>query len=485
MTPSSAPQVSTNPDAHLNNAPVSPSRRQFIQKAAATVAAFNIVPRHVLGGPGFVPPSEKVNIALIGCGGQGHSNLKNLFQLDDVQVIAVADVAESFDYKDTYGYYKTPGGRLPTQKIIEDKYAEKTPNFKCSTYEDFRMLLEKEKSVDAILCATPDHTHAFISIHAMRAGRHVYCEKPLTHNISEARQVAKVAKETGVATQMGSQGHSSVGTRETIEAIQSGAIGNISEVHIWAPATRYNFDLKSYPTDKPALPAGLNWDLWLGPREQHHYHPAVHPFSWRDFWAFGSSSLGDFGTHDMNSAVRALDLMNPTLVEANGAGFYNEEIAPYGTLVYYHFPANDKRPPVKLTWYSGNLKPSSHEALEGFTLPNRGSLYIGDKGVIQADGNGGSPRLFPASRRAEFKKPEPWLTRSNGHHRDWIDACKGGEPASCPFDYGAQLTELVLLGVLSQRLRKPVKWDAQAMAATGLADADRFITEPVRKGWEA
>lgn len=460
------------------------SRRHFIKSATAAVAGFNIVPRHVLGGPGFVPPSEKVNVALVGCGGQGHSNLKNLFQLDDVQLISVADPAESYDPKLSHAYYKSMAGRLPTKEMIEKHYAEKTPNHRCSAYEDFRVMLEKEKDLDAVLCATPDHTHAFVSVHSMRAGKHVYCEKPLTHNVWEARQVAKVAKETGVATQMGSQGHSSEGTRETIEYIQAGAIGEIREVYVWVPATRYNYDLRGYPTDTPPLPAGLNWDLWLGPAAEKAYHPAYHPFSWRDFWAFGSSGMGDFGTHDMNSAVRALELWSPTLVEGHSIGFSNSEIAPYGSQVHFHFPANDKRPGVRLTWFTGGAMPPQLDALEGFPLPRRGALYIGDKGVIQHDGSGGTPRLFPTARRQEFGKPEARLKRSNGHHRDWIDACKGGEPASCPFDYGAQLTETVLLGVLSQRMGKPIKWDAENMKATGLPEADAFIREANRPGWD-
>lgn len=469
--------------SYMNEKPIS-NRRNFIKTTAAAVAGFNIVPRHVLGGPGFVPPSEKVNVALIGGGGQGHSNLKNLFQLDDVQVIAIADPAEAYDPKLSYAYYKDMAGRMPTKAMIEKHYSDKTPNFNCAPYEDFRVMLEKEKDIDAVLCATPDHTHAYISIHSMRAGKHVYCEKPLTHNIWEARQVAKVAKETGVATQMGSQGHSSVGTRETIEYIQAGAIGTVQEVHVWVPATRYNFDLKGHPQNLPSVPAGLNWDLWLGPREKYQYNPAYHPFSWRDFWAFGSSGLGDFGTHDMNSAVRALELYDPTLIEGYGVGFSNDDIAPYGSVVHYHFPANQSRPAVRLTWHSGGMKPAHHPALGAFTLPRRGSLYIGDKGVIQADGSGGPPRLFPAERRQSFVKPEPRLKRSNGHHRDWIDACKGGAAASCPFDYGAQLTELVLLGVVAQRVSKPIRWDAKAMKAVGVDEAEPMIRGSYRKGWE-
>lgn len=467
-----------------SDAASTPSRRHFLKTAAATVASFNIVPRHVLGGPGFVPPSEKVNVALVGAGGQGHSNLKNLFQLDDVQVIAVADPAEAYDPKLSHAYYKDMAGRMPTKAMIEKHYAGKSPNFRCAPYEDFRVMLEKEKSIDAVLCATPDHTHAYVSVNSMRAGKHVYCEKPLTHDIWEARQVAKVAKETGVATQMGSQGHSSVGTRETIEYIQGGAIGDVKEVHVWVPATRYNIELKGWPTDKPTMPKGLNWDLWLGPRSGHDYHPAYHPFSWRDFWAFGSSGLGDFGTHDMNSAVRALELWSPNLVEAYSIGFSNDQIAPYGSMIHFHFPANEKRGPIVLNWYTGGGRPAHHEALGAYTLPRRGALYVGTKGLIQTDGSGGAPRLFPDTRRKEFVKPEPRLKRSNGHHRDWIDACKGGPAASCPFDYGAQLTETVLLGVLSQRLGKAIRWDAQNMKVEGNADADALIREAVRPGWE-
>lgn len=464
------------------NATPASSRRNFIKGAAATVAAFNIVPRHVLGGPRFVPPSEKVNVAIIGVGGQGRSNIRNLFQLDDVQIISIADPAESFSLENFY--YKGMGGRLPVKAEIEKHYAEKTPNHRCSDYVDFRDMLEKEKAIDAVLIATPDHLHAFVSVHAMRAGKHVYCEKPLTHNIWEARHVAKVAEETKVATQLGSQGHSSEGTRETIEYIQAGAIGTVKEVHVWVGAKRWNPSLTGRPTETPPVPAGLNWDLWLGPRNERPFHPAYFPVAWRDFWDFGGTGIGDFACHDMNSAVRALDLQLPSYIHAHPAGAMNSEIAPHGSVVYYDFPANDKRPPVRMTWYDGGIKPYAPKELGNFALPSRGCLYIGDKGVIQHDGSGGVPRLFPVERRAEFQKPEPRLKRSNGHHRDWIDACKGGEPATSPFSYGAHLTEIALLGVLSLRMQKPITWNAAEMKADGLPAADAFIKESYRPGWE-
>jgi predicted dehydrogenase len=289
------------------NASNQSSRREFLRAGVAAAGVFTIVPRHVLGGRGFVPPSDKVNIALIGAGGQGRSNTRELFNQADAQVIAVADPAESFSL-DAF-YYKGAGGRGPVRAEIEKHYADKSPNFRCAAYEDFRVMLEKEKAIDAVLCATPDHLHAYVSTHAMQAGKHVYCEKPLTHNLWEARQVARVAKETGVATQMGNQGHSSVGIRETVEWLQSGAIGPVREVHAWVGSGRWNPTLTGRPKENPPVPAGLNWDLWLGPRSSRPYSPAYFPVAWRDFWAFGSSNLGDFGCHDMDAACWALDLV--------------------------------------------------------------------------------------------------------------------------------------------------------------------------------
>jgi hypothetical protein len=457
------------------------SRRQFV-KAATAAAAFNIVPRHVLGGPRFVPPSEKVNIAIIGAGGQGRTNVRNLFPLDDAQIIAVADPAESFSLENFY--FKGMGGRLPVKKEIEEHYAAKTPNFRCADYVDYRDMLEREKDIDAVLIATPDHLHACASVAAMRAGKHVYCEKPLTHNIWEARQVARVAAETGVATQLGSQGHSSLGTRETIEYLRDGAIGEVREIHVWVSAKRWNPGLTGRPEDTPPVPAGLNWDLWLGPRRERPFHHVYFPVAWRDFWDFGCTGIGDFACHDMNTAVRAYDLPLPSRVEAHPAGLMDSEIAPHGSLIHYTFPAAGARPEMRMTWYDGGLMPRKPEALGSFPLPKRGSLFIGEKGVIQCDGGGGAPRLFPEARRIEYNKPEPALKRSNGHHRDWVDACKGGEPATSPFDYGAHLTEIALLGVLSLRARAAIDWDAEGMTARGLPAAGPFIKEEYRTGWE-
>jgi predicted dehydrogenase len=460
------------------------TRRQFIATASSAVAAFSIVPRHVLGGAKFVAPSEKVNIALIGAGGQGRTNVRALFQEADAQVIALADPVESVSL-DRF-YFKGLGGRKPVKAEIEKQYAEKTPNYRCGEYEDFRVMLEKEKGIDAVLCATPDHLHAYVSVLSMRAGKHVYCEKPLTHNIGEARLVAKVAKEMGVATQMGNQGHSSEGIRRTVEYLRDGVIGAVREAHSWVPAFRWNPMLQGKPADAPAVPAGVNWDLWIGPREMRPYHPAYVPVTWRDFWTFGCGALGDFGCHDMDAAVWAFDLSAPQSVEVRPAGYCDAEIAPYGEVGYYHFPARGAQPPLKLTWYSGGVMPDRPEALpDNFNLPSRGVMFVGEKGVIQCDGAGGAPRLFPNELRNSYKAPEKTLRRSNGHHRDWLDAIKGGAAASSNFSEAARLTEITLLGVLSLRLGgKRILWDSEGMKAKGMPEADALIQGTYRKGWE-
>jgi len=459
------------------------SRRQFVETAAAGVAAATIVPRHVLGGPKFVAPSEKVNVALIGAGGQGRSNLKQLFRLDDVQVTALADPCTEWCL-DRF-YYKGKAGRLPIKDEIEKNYAAKTPNFHVADYEDFRVMLDKQKSIDAVLVATPDHQHACVSVTAMRRGKHVYCEKPLTHNLREARLVARVAKETGVATQLGNQGHSRDGIRQTCEWIWAGAIGAVHEVHSWVPATRWNKELIGLPTDTPPVPAGLNWDLWLGPREPRPYHPAYVPVSWRDFWDFGTGSFGDFGCHDMDAPCWALDLHSPETVEALPAGLTDPAIQPHGCLCYYHFPATAKRPAVKLTWYNGGLMPELPQAYERVRSKyRRGVLFVGDKGTIACEGAGGPPQLALFDKSATFTKPEPSLKRSPGHHRDWIDACKGGPAASSNFEYGARITEITLLGVLALRLGKKIRWDAAKLQVPDQPAAEPMINGTYRKGWE-
>jgi len=458
------------------------SRRAFIRSGAAAIAAFTMVPRHVLGGPKFVSPSEKINIAIVGCGGQGRANVRALFGLADAQIIAVADPVETQNL-DAF-YFKGLAGRLPVKAEIEEHFADKTPNYKVADYQDFRHLLERERAVDAVLCATPDHLHAFVSVTAMRQKKHIYCEKPLAHNVWEARLLARVARETGVATQMGNQGHSGGFIRQTCEMIWDGAIGEVREVHAWTSATRWNKGLSGRPPDEP-VPAGVNWDLWIGPRELRGYSSALNPVRWRDFWDFGTAPIGDFFCHNFDPAFWALDLREPMTVEATPVGPIDSYVAPPAGLYTYHFGQRGKLPPVKFTWYEGGLKPPRPDGMDATdAFGDNGILFIGKKGALSCPGWGGRAVLYPESRDDEYKRPPPSLPRSKGHHRDWLDACKGGSPASANFEYGAGLTEVGLLGLLAMRAGEKILWDAKAMKCANSAQADRFLTESYRKGWE-
>lgn len=471
-------------------------RRKFIKNMAVSAAGWMIIPRHVLGGKGFTAPSDKVNIGIIGAGGKGRQNAGAFFGLDDVQITAIADPAGYWDLADFY--YKSKAGRAPVRKMVEDHYRTEMPGFKVSEYQDFRVMLEKEPGLDAVVCSTPDNTHAYVSLYAMQAGKHVYCEKPLTHNIWEARKIREAALETGLATQMGNALHSTDDIRRTVEYLRDGAIGEVREAHVWVPATRWLPHLKGLPEGFTSRPVDFDWDLWLGPTKELPYHRDYTPVTWRDFWVFGCGALGDFGCHDLDAATWAFNLHTPERVEVLPAGYSDGDIAPYGEIGYYEFlakeepvavrgqPAGAGQAPLELTWYSGGLRPARPESLpDDISLPGRGSLFIGEKGIIVTGAGGRDPQIYPESLRDAYTPPEPTTPRSKGHFRDWVDAVKGGEPASSNFDYGARLTEITLLGVLSLRLGgKKIYWDAENVKAAGLPEADAYIREPVRKGWE-
>lgn len=430
-------------------------------------------------------PSEKVNIAIVGCGGQGRTNARALFNLADAQIMAVADPIEHHNLEPFY--YRGVGGRLPVKAEIEKHYGAKVPGFKVAEYEDFRVMLEKEKAIDAVLCTTPDHVHAYVCVNAMRQGKHVYCEKPLTHNVREARLVARVAKETGVATQLGNQGHSGDGIRSTCEWIWDGAIGEVREVHAWTGASRWNKKHTGGRPPEEAVPRGVNWDLWLGPRASRPYSSAYTPVTWRDFWDFGTAPIGDFFCHNFDPALWALDLKDPVSIEAFGVGGVDSEMAPAGGLYTYHFPARGKMPPVKFMWYEGGLMPARPEGLEEddqLGAGGNGILFMGDKGMLTCPGWAGDPRLLPGTRMDNYRRPAKTLPRSKGHHRDWLDACKGGKPASGNFEYGALLTEVGLLGLVAMRVRKKMYWDSAALKATNAPEAEPLLRGSYRPGWE-
>jgi predicted dehydrogenase len=395
-----------------------------------------------------------VNVAIIGTGGQGIQNIKALFGHSDVQVMAISDVNEESDY--SRFYYGGTAGRKPALALIEKHYASQTSGGRrksCACYVDFRKMLEKEKAIDAVLVATPDHIHAVATMAAIRHGKHVYCEKPLTHSIHEARKVAQAAKRARVATQMGNQGHSGEGIRLTVEWIRDGAIGDVREVHSWSHT---GVDWAEYrtarPKETPPVPAGLNWDLWLGPVKHRPYHLAYAPYNWRGWWDFGTGAIGDMACHNMDPAFWALDLDHPVSVEASSTGV-NSETTPFGSVIRYQFPARRNMPPVKVIWYGGGLMPSRPEELEpGRQLAGGGNgiLFVGDKGKIMCPGWGGNPRIIPETKMRAYKLPPKKILRSKGHHRDWIDACKGGR---------------------------------QARKATNAPEADEYIRPEYHNGW--
>ena len=433
------------------------SRREFV-RGAAGAAAFTIVPRHVLGGAGNTPPSEKLNIAAIGVGGRGAGDID---EVSSENIVALCDV----DWRQAEGTFK----RYPNAK----------------KYKDFREMLDKEdKNIDAVIVATPDHVHAVASMAAIKRGKHVYCEKPLAHSIYEVRRVTEAAREAKVATQLGNQAQADEGIRLVCEFIWGGAIGPVREVHSWCnrPISARGLDR---PTDTPPVPEGLDWDLWLGPAKWRPYHPWYLPFSWRGWWDFGTGVLGDIGCHQFAPIFRALKLSYPISVEACSSGV-NEETAPLASIIRYDFPARGDMPPMKLTWYDGGLMPARPAELEdgGRFGDADDNLYVGDKGKML------SHRLLPESRNAEYGKPPKVLPRSPGHHQEWLNACKGGEPAGSNFNVSGPMAEVVLLGNIAVRMgqqlyEKGLKlyYDGPKMEATNLPEANKYIRPEFREGW--
>jgi predicted dehydrogenase len=447
------------------------TRRDFVSKAALVSAAAMIVPSRILGFGGATPPSEKLNIAGIGIGGQGAQDLQ---QLSSENIVALCDV----DTVHAARIFRT----YPKAKV----------------YTDYRKMLEEQKDIDAVMVATPDHLHACVSMAAMKLGKHIYCEKPLTHSVWEARQIAQAAREHKVATQMGNQGQASEDTRRLCEMIWDQAIGPVREVHIWTDRPSNGLFNEYWPQgvqrpkDSPAVPATLDWDLWLGPAPQRPYHPAYLPFKWRGWWDFGTGALGDIGCHSFDPIFRALKLGHPGSVEGSSSRV-NEETYPLASTITYHFPARGDMPPVKLSWHDGGLRPPRPEELEeDEEMGDNGHLLVGDKGkILSLRGQGPRGfRLIPGSRAKQYGDPPRKLERSIGHHKEWIAACKGGQPAGSNFDWAGPLTETVLLGNVALRLQmreeltlKKLLWDGPAMRFTNSEAANKFLRTEYRKGW--
>jgi predicted dehydrogenase len=351
---------------------------------------------------------------------------------------------------------------------------------KSKLYSDFRKMIEKEK-LDAVIVSTADHTHAPATAMALRAGLHVYCEKPLTHRVSEARVIAELTREHKRVTQMGTQIHAGSNYRRVVEWVQSGAIGAIREVHVWVGSSWTAYGV---PTDTPPTPEGLDWDLWLGPAKERPYHPLYHPFQWRRWWSFGGGAMADMACHHLDLSFWALGLDSPSTVEATGPTPH-PEAAPAWMQVRYEFPEKEfrgkTRPGLELTWYDGGKRPA---LVESGKVPNwgAGTLFVGEKGMILADYS--NRMALPVDDFKDFEAPQPYIEDSIGHHEEWIHACKTGGPTTCNFDYAGRLTETVLLGAVSYRSGSKLEWDYENMKAKGNCAADEFIHHNYRSGWE-
>jgi len=353
-------------------------------------------------------------------------------------------------------------------------------------YKDFRKMLDEiHGQIDAVVIGTPDHTHAVAGVMAMKMGKHCYCEKPLTHNVYEARMMAVAARENNLATQMGTQIHAGSNYRRVVELVQSGAIGEIREVHVWlganfsGPATPTDRSQPDAPSDRPAVPETLDWDLWLGPAAYRPYHSAYAPFAWRYWWNFANGQLGDFFCHYCDLAFWALDLKHPTTIEAHGP--VHPESAARWTIARQEYPSRGNLPPLTLHWYNGGPYP---EWVKQKNIPQWGSavLFVGSKGMLISDY--GRHQLLPENQFADFKRPDPFIPESIGHHREWAEACKSGGPTTCNFEYSGALTEAALLCNVALRTGKKIQWDAANLKAVGVPEADAFLRRDYRDGWK-
>lgn len=405
-------------------------------------------------------PSEKLNIAFVGSGGQAEFSLENLAKHN---IVALCDVDAA---RAAAAFQRFPKARQ---------------------FQDYRKMFdEMHAQIDAVVVCTPDHTHAPASIRAMRLGKHVYCEKPLAWCIDEARLMAKTAKEHRVATQMGTQGMAMDGARAGIEMLRSGVIGQPRELHVWTDRAKGWWPQGvPRPQDQPAVPPTLNWDLWLGVAPVRPYHSDYVPFKWRGRLDFGTGAVGDMGIHNAAMAYVGLGLGAPRSVEVVGVSGANSDTFPEWSLIRYEFASPGGGTPVVLNWYDGGKKPSN-ELIGGGEVAANGAIVVGSQGTMYSiEWTGADWHLLPEEKYRTVATPAATLPRTAGHHAEWIEACKGGSPALCNFvDFAAPLTEVMLLGNLAVRLGKKIEWDAAAMKVSGLPEADHLLRREYRKGWE-
>jgi len=430
------------------------TRRQFLTRTTATAAGLWLAaPQFLRAQPGSAA-NDKLNIGIIGVAGQGSFSVGQLKDISNI--VALCDVDEN--------NLNAVGEKFPAAK----------------RYRDFRRLID-QKDLDAIVVATPDHTHAVAAVAALKSGRHLYCEKPLARTVSETRIITDTARQTKRVTQIGTQIHAGNNYRRVVELIRSGAIGEIGEVHVWVNS---NYGGKDAPKTTPPVPATLDWNLWLGPVAELPYSPDYVPFHWRNWWAFGGGSLADFGCHFMDLPFWALDLHHPVTIEAEGPPV-SRDSTPTWLIVRYDFPARIKEGtthgPLKLTWYHGGKYPEQLVNPERYQKWKGGILFVGKKGMLLADY--GRHVLLPENEFEGFVKPTPFIQNSIGHHKEWIEAIKLGGTTTCRFDYSGPLTETALLGNVAYRTGKKLEWDFGKMRATNCPEADSSIQHQYRAGW--
>ncbi len=467
------------------------SRRAFLKSGTLAAAGFFIVPRHVLGGPGYIAPSDRLNIAGIGAGGKGASDLAEFAKSPKANIVAFCDVDEA----QAAGSVK----RFPKAKF----------------YYDFREMLEKEKNnIDAVSVSTPDHTHAIATLAAMEMGKHVYVQKPLTHDIYEARMLTEAAKKYKVVTQMGNQGGSGDGVRLMKEWYEAGLIGKVTSVNAWTNRPVWPQGLAK-PGGKHTVPSTMKWDLWIGPSKYEDYNPAYHPFNWRGWWAFGTGALGDMACHIMDPIYRILPILYPNEVECSlpnqftaawtEAGYIDS--CPPASIIHLNYPRTDDKGEIKVTWMDGGLLPKRPEELlpdEAMGNWDGGVIFEGTKGKMMSGCYGESPTLLPTKRMKEDRLPKQKLKRvPEGHYVQWVNACIAGYEdgeTSSPFEYAGPFTESILMGNLAIRSwmiknpkltgwgdkylgRKKLLWDAANMKITNFDEANQFVKREYRAGW--
>ena len=457
--------------------PIRLSRRSFLHRSALAGAALSfpfVSARTVLGA------NSRLNIAGIGVGGKGAVDVPGC---DAENIVALCDVDET----NAAGIFKKyPGAKR---------------------YQDFRVMLEKEKSIDAVTVSTPDHMHFPAAMLAMKMGKHVYCQKPLTHTIEEARRLAEAARKYKVATQMGNQGHSDAGLRRNVELVQAGVLGRVTEVHGWTDRPIWPQGVNR-PAETPPVPATLDWDLWLGVAPRRPYSPAYVPFKWRGFWDFGTGALGDMGCHVCDLPFWALKLNAPTTISAEQEGMTLES-PPTASIITFEFPEREngpwvtltqdttaKRlrddakksslPPVKFVWYDGRKKPSA-DLVKGRKLPDNGVILVGDKDTLFVPSYWGRGEFLSGATYDDFKNIAETLPKAPNfdrcHYEEWITACKGGPKALSNFDYAGPLTEMLLLGNIAMRAGKKIEWNADKMKVTNDKAANQLVRKEYPKGW--